>query len=154
MLPQNLAVSIGMIVLCVLVHAWGTAALVLPLRTPAGHRWRQGRPAQHACVLIYVVLGLIVLHAVEIMLYGALYLGLGEFKDIEHSLYFASTTFSSLGFGDVIISENWRLTSSIEGVIGLILIGWSTAILAAVTARMGVFDVHRESSEQADASRD
>lgn len=144
MLAQNLVVSAGIMIICVMIHGGGSALLLRLVRSERGRRWRQGAPHANALVVIFLVMGLMVLHALEIATYGWLYLELGQFADWEHSLYFAATAFSSLGFGDVVLGPEWRIVSAFQGVIGLLLIGWSTAILVAVTARMGVFDVHRD----------
>jgi hypothetical protein len=99
--------------------------------------WRDGRPHRQGVTLIFVVIGLLVLHSMEIWAYAFLYAGLGEFEDIETALYFSATTFTTLGYGDVTLDAGRRLIAGSEGLIGLILIGWSTAVLVAVTTRMG-----------------
>ena len=80
--------------------------------------------------------GLLALHAVEMTAYAALYHWLGQFKDFETSLYFSGTTFTTLGYGDIALGSDRRLLAAGQGLIGLILIGWSTAILVAVTTRL------------------
>jgi hypothetical protein len=86
--------------------------------------------------MLAVVLGVFLLHTIEIWCYAAVYMLLGVFKDFPSALYFSATAFSTLGFGDVVIGPDWRLFSSVEGVTGLILIGWSSAFLLSVTSRL------------------
>lgn len=59
--------------------------------------------------------------------------------DWETALYFSTATFSTLGFGDVVLAKNWRLFGSFEGVNGFLLIGWSTAYLISASMRHGPF---------------
>ena len=86
--------------------------------------------------MVGTVFGLLALHAIQIGAYAALYLLVGQFDDFETALYFSGTTFSTLGYGDITITATHRLLAAGEGVIGLMLIGWSTAILVAVTTRL------------------
>jgi tryptophan-rich sensory protein len=143
-LLENLAISAGLIAFCVLVHAAGTALMMQTMRSQRGMRWRAGKPYHVAGTLIYVVFGLLVMSAIEIMAYAWLYYALQEFPDWESSIYFAASTYTTLGYGDIFIDSARRMIAAVEGVLGLILIGWSSAILFAVTARMGAFDVHRD----------
>jgi hypothetical protein len=58
---------------------------------------------------------------------------------IEEALYFSTVSFSTIGFGDVVLSPEWRMFSSLEGINGFLLIGWSTAYLVAASTRHGPF---------------
>ena len=59
--------------------------------------------------------------------------------DFEAALYFSTVSFSTLGYGDVIPAEEWRIFAALEGVDGFLLIGWSTAYLIAAGIRVGPF---------------
>ena len=56
--------------------------------------------------------------------------------DFEAALYFSTTSFTTIGYGDVVLDKQWRLVSAIEGANGLLLFGWSTAFLFSVISRM------------------
>jgi hypothetical protein len=58
----------------------------------------------------------------------------------EEALYFSTVTFSSIGYGDVVLSPRWRLLSSIEGANGVILFAWSTTFLFGVTTRLKIIE--------------
>lgn len=47
--------------------------------------------------------------------------------DFESALYFSATSFTTLGYGDVVLDPKWRLFGAIERANGLLLFGWSTA---------------------------
>ena len=139
-LIYGLAFATVMVGATVLVHFWGLIGLTAlmgqgstKLRLHEG-RWRQ------AVLIMLTVFGLFGLHTIEIWLYAALYSGLGEFKNFEEALYFSTTTFVTIGYGDVVLSERWRLVAAIEGANGLILIGWSTAFLITVTTRLRLLE--------------
>ena len=66
---------------------------------------------------------------IESVIWAMSYLYIGAIASFEKALYFSIVTFSTLGYGDIILSEKWQLLSSIQAVNGIILLGWSTAIL-------------------------
>ena len=93
-------------------------------------------PLRQMVFILLVVLGLFLIHAVEIWAYAGVYMLLGAFEDFETALYFSTSTFTTLGYGDVYIDGEWRLVGAIEGFNGFLLIGWSTAFLVSVIARL------------------
>lgn len=89
-------------------------------------------------ILIRTALVLISLHVAQILVWAVIYhlvepAGLESFSD---AIYFSSTTFTTLGYGDVVIEDKWRLLTGIESLNGVLLIGWSTAISFAVIERL------------------
>jgi voltage-gated potassium channel len=135
MLAENLAIATGMVVATCAIHAAGIEGLQRMQNSKLGRRWREGPVHRRGLHVIFSVFVLMGLHGIEIWAYAALYLWLGQFHDIETALYFSSTTFTTLGYGDVLIGAERRMIAGIEGVSGLILIGWSTAVLVAATTR-------------------
>ena len=61
---------------------------------------------------------------------------LGEFESLERALYFSTVTFTTLGYGDLVLNVRWQLLSGFEAVNGIILFGVSTAFVFAVMRRM------------------
>ncbi len=144
MLAQNLAISAAMIVACVLWHSAGIYVLTHVHASDRAKRWREGYAHERGLTVVAMVFGLLGLHAAEITAYAVLYDRLGQFPgDFETALYFSASTFTTLGYGDVIPAPDHRLLAGVEGVMGLILIGWSTAILVSVTTSMDSIEVKR-----------
>ena len=56
-------------------------------------------------------------------------------RTFEEAVYFSFVTFTTVGFGDVVLTPGVRLLSGIEALNGIILVGWSTALLFAVVQR-------------------
>jgi voltage-gated potassium channel Kch len=132
----NLALAGFMVGLTVVVHFAGLLALMWLLRA-RGHRFRAHESAVgQGAAIVFVVLGLVAIHTVEIWLYAVVYFALAALPDFEAALYFSTTSFTTIGYGDVVLEKRWRLLGAIEGANGLLLFGWSTAFLFAVTARM------------------
>jgi hypothetical protein len=136
----NLALASLMVGLTVIIHFVGLLALMWVLRA-RGHRLRAHESAVgQGVAIVFVVLGLVAIHTIEIWLYGVVYLSLGALPDFESALYFSTTSFTTIGYGDVVLEKNWRLFGAVEGANGLLLFGWSTAFLIAVTARMRILE--------------
>jgi hypothetical protein len=76
-----------------------------------------------------IVLGLFVLHGVEIWLYALVYWRSGMLRTIEQALYFSTSAYSTLGETGALLPEAWRVVGVLEGINGMLLIGWSTAFL-------------------------
>jgi hypothetical protein len=73
---------------------------------------------------------------VEIWLYAVAYRVVGAIADFEEALYFSTTSFTTIGYGDVVLDRHWRLLGAIEGANGLLLFGWSTAFMLSVIQRL------------------
>ncbi len=65
---------------------------------------------------------------------GAFYM-VGVFKDFEPALYFSLVSYSTLGFGDIVLDDRWRLLSGLAAANGLLCFGWSTAYLVELVRR-------------------
>lgn len=79
--------------------------------------------------LAVFVLWLFLATIIEVWTWATLYLVLGAIGTIEKAVYFSTVTFTTLGFGDVTLDEEWRLLSAFEAANGLLMFGWSTALV-------------------------
>mgnify|MGYP001147455140 FL=1 len=86
-----------------------------------------------------VVIGVFAVLTAEVWHWAAAYSLIGVVDDFETALYFSTTTFSTVGFGDVVPHQEWRMLAALEGINGFLLIGWSTAYLIAAGIRVGPF---------------
>ena len=132
----NLLLAMAMVTATVVTHFAGLLVLIrlLGLR---GHGFNpQGSKAGQGALIVAVMLGLFLIHGLEILEYALVYLGIGALTSFEAALYFSTTTFSSIGYGDLVLDSRWRLLSAVEGLNGLILIGWSTAFLISLMTRL------------------
>ena len=72
----------------------------------------------------------------EIWLWAGMYQLLGALSDLEGALYFSAVTFTTLGYGDVVLQSSWRLLASFQAVNGIIMFGWTTAVIVALVQRI------------------
>lgn len=86
-----------------------------------------------------VVYLLFVLHLMQIATYAAIYIVTDAIPSVHTALYFSAATFTTIG-GDVVRTEEaWQLFAALEGLNGIIMVGWSIAFLVAVTHRLGMW---------------
>ncbi len=76
-----------------------------------------------------VVLGLFVVHGAEIWLYALTYRAMGLTDSLEEALFISTSSYSTIGEAAGLLPAEWRLVGVLEGVNGMLLIGWSTAFL-------------------------
>jgi hypothetical protein len=139
-LVQNLALASLMVGLTVTIHFFGLLGLLHLLRR-RGHRFKAHESVVgQGGLILFVVFGIFAIHTIEIWLYAVVFRALGEFSTFETALYFSTVTFASLGYGDVQMSQDWRLFGSIEAANGMILFAWSTAFLLSVMGRLRVLE--------------
>jgi hypothetical protein len=135
----SILLGAALTVVTVGVHALGTAWWISRLKRtqiPASVLRRQLLPLKLLCS---TALLLILLHIAEVAPWATAYLllpGLDSPGTIEEATYFATVTFASLGYGDIVIHGPWRMLSAIQAMNGLLVFGWSTALLFAVVERI------------------
>lgn len=130
----QLILATAMALVTVAIHLTGLALLLRSLRS--GHVLV--RPLREAplAILLVATVTIFAIHSVEIWLYAFLYLLLGALPHFEVALYFSTVTYSSVGYGDVLLPDRWRILGSIEGATGIIMLGWSTAFLVSLLAQL------------------
>ena len=103
-------------------------------------RWLHSRHNGHPFNAIGLIAGTILMFfvaaLVEVGMWAGAYLALGAIEDAATSIYYSMVTFTTLGYGDVVLSDRWRLLSSLEAANGIIMFGWTTALIVAVVHRV------------------
>jgi hypothetical protein len=124
-------------VLCtILIHALAVGATVNFVR----HEKRLGREGTGFWIdLAIVVLAIsfaFVAHLIEIALWAALFVMCGEFQEFGFAYYHSAVNYTTLGYGDVIMSPSWKLLGPLEAADGALMFGLSTAMIFAVIVRL------------------
>ena len=148
---NEIALSTLLALLTVSLHGFGLLGLGRGLELyehRAGRSYVEGPLWQHALLTIAVVLGLFVLHGVEIWMYALVFKLIGAVPDLREAVYFSSISYGSIGYSDELMAPEWRLLGAMEGVAGVILLGWSIAFFVSVmtplTFRRKHGTVHRD----------
>lgn len=125
--------AVGLVVLTVVIHAVGVALLLRGIV-----RWH-GLTASGFMAVTRMVIGvtwwLILIHLLEISVWGLFYVWQGCLPDAESALYFSGVTYTTVGYGDVVLSAPWRMLAPIEALAGILMGGLSTGLFFAVISR-------------------
>ncbi|MEH6527121.1 MAG: potassium channel family protein [Sneathiella sp.] len=128
----QLTVGTGLIITCVVIHAVCLELLMRRLKF-VGPKWDRRLPTYgHIIIMIIVVLGLFGAHTIEAWVWAIFYWVTGDVSSFANGIYFSTVTYTTLGYGDITLSPDWQITSSLQAVSGIILFGWSTAFLVNV----------------------
>jgi hypothetical protein len=141
----------GLVAITVAIHALGTTVLVRYLVSEFMNGAANWASRRMLAALTIAALVLVFLHALEIMVWASVYKALvpaGELADFEAAVYFSFVTFTTLGYGDITLSDGYRLLSGIQALNGILLVGWSTALMFAVVQKTWQVDeAEAEASE-------
>jgi len=92
--------------------------------------WRNGM----AVVLLVTIL--LTGHLVQMAAWAMAFLVAGEFETFSLAFYHSAVNYTTLGYGDIVMSEQWRLLGPLEGAGGTLAFGWSTAAIVTVVIRL------------------
>ena len=120
-----------LLALTVTIHAAGLSVMLPGLRSVRPDRrfwpltWR----------LLSVAWRLVLLHLAEIIVWGLFYWWQKCLPDAESSFYFSAVTYTTVGYGDLVLPQEWRLVGAVEGLTGILMCGLSTGLFFAVVSK-------------------
>ena len=131
-----LAVGVSAVVWTIFIHALTLSASVNFFR----HERRRGR-ASASCWIDVAIVALVVsfafvAHLLEIAVWAVLFVICGEFPEFGTAYYHSAVNYTTLGYGDVIMTPSWRLLGPLEAANGALMFGVSTAMIFAVIQRL------------------
>ena len=131
-----LAVGAAVVVCTIVIHALPLSATVNFVRRER----RLGRAGRSFWIDMGIValalLYALVAHLAEIALWALLFVVCGEFSDFGTAYYHSAVNYTSLGYGDLIMTPSWRLLGPLETANGMLMFGVSTAMIFAVIQRL------------------
>jgi hypothetical protein len=129
----KLLLAFSFMSVCVIVHASGITWALRQRRraVPRGQDfWGLTRMG------ILLAGWMIVLHLIEIVAWGFLYWWNAAMPDAQTAFYFSAVTYTTTGYGDLVLPPEWRIVGGIEALTGILMCGWSTAFFFAVLSGM------------------
>ncbi len=132
-----LITALAMIAITIVVHGVGTTQWLRRMTNRQRLDLQPMTPRNRLGVIIQSAIVMVCLHLIEILLWALAYVLVagGELASFEAAVYFSAVTFTTLGYGDITLSSDWRLLSGFEAINGIVLVGWTTAFLFAVLQR-------------------
>ena len=140
---RQILVAFILVSINVSIHATGMVALfqwVIRMRPRIEKKFG---PSGEIWLLIRIFAVIISLHLTQICAWAAFYTLWGELGNFETALYFSISSYTTIGYGDVVLPPKWRLLGGIEGVTGVLMFGWSTGGIFAVASRLLVMQMER-----------
>jgi Ion channel len=116
------------------IHSLVMSAVVRVSRRVGARQTR--RPSLRlTSVMIVTVLVLMAAHVIEVLVWALAYLLTNAVPAGTRLLYFAFVNYTTLGYGDITPVQDWELLGPFAAMNGVILFGWSTAVIFAVLQR-------------------
>ena len=138
---SKLLIAWLLMAMCVAIHAVGlTVAL----------RWLRGKSARMerkflltTWMMIRVAGWTMFLHLLEISLWALIYFWKQCMPDLDSAFYFSAVTYTTTGYGDLVLPPQWRMLGAVEALTGILMCGWSTAFFFTVVSRRNAFSANR-----------
>jgi hypothetical protein len=131
-----LIVGAGAVLCTIFIHALALGAVVNLFRRET----RLGRAGIRYLIDLTIVVLVIsfsfVAHAIEVAVWALLFILCGEFQEFGAAYYHSAVNYSTLGYGDVVMSPSWKLLGPLEAADGSLMFGVSTAMIFAVILRL------------------
>jgi voltage-gated potassium channel Kch len=91
----------------------------------------------HATITVVVwVTYLLIPIILDVCLWASFFAMFGILPSFEDAAYFSTVTFTTVGYGDIVLGKEWRQIAVFEAVNGWIIFGWATALMMAVIQRL------------------
>ena len=139
----------GLVVATVALHAIGFAALLRVI--VRAHALAMSGFWAVTGLVIAVTGWLMVMHLAEIVVWGLFYAWQGCLPDIETALYFSGVTYTTVGYGDLVLPRAWRMFSPLEALTGILMYGLSTGLFFALVGRWIRNWIQLHAADEADA---
>lgn len=144
----QIALGSGLLLVSILIAA--LSAWVMELAFAHSHGWLMREPHRPKLMLVIAGVSLWVLGIITagVWIWAFAFRGLGVFGTFEEAMYFSLVAYTTLGFGDVLLPQEWRLLAGMAAANGLLNFGLLTALLVEALrhVRLGQADVRRKRS--------
>ena len=131
----KLLIALLLMAVCVFVHAAGLAVALGWVRQRAGPD--VARSASRVIVsLIGIAAWAILLHIAQILIWAVAYVTVDAMPDMAAATYFSAVTYTTTGYGDLVLPAGWRVLGGVEALTGILMCGLSTGLFFALFAKV------------------
>ena len=131
-----LLAAIGLTTATVIIHGLGTTRLVVRFGRQFSETKDLLKRLGAELLIARLVSKLLLLHLAEAGVWAAFFVVANVLPDFETAAYFSLTSYTTVGYGDVVLPGGWRLLGPIEAAVGVLMLGWSTGVLVASLGRV------------------
>lgn len=137
---SKLLLAFCLMALCVAIHAMGLIAVFRWMQVRLARGTREFWPSTWR--LVRVASWTVFLHLVQILVWAFYYAWQGAMPDLATAAYFSAVTYTTTGYGDLVLPEEWRLVGGVEALTGILMCGLSTGMFFAVFS--AIFGLNRK----------
>lgn len=130
---SKLGIGFTLMAICVVIHAASVTSAMWWVRTHAAAS-TEGRYLARIWLFVRIAWWIILFHLLEICVWAAFYWWKGALPDLPSAVYFSAVTYTTTGYGDLVLPPDWRLVGGIEALTGILMCGWSTGFFFAVVS--------------------
>ena len=127
--------AVLLVVLTLCLQCAGVAALINWLRSLVARDIHDLRMSLSAALVMQGAIGVILLQGLVILLWASCYRWLC-FPTWDSAFYFSATSYSTVGYGDVVLPSKWRLLGPLESMVGVLMCGISVSLMFALITRL------------------
>jgi ion channel len=136
MILTNFLVGLPVMLVCLAIQAyaafWCVRHFVRRMRRVKPEDYLQAGIRPLLVAMVAMMLGTFV----QVGLWGVLFVVLGEFSELYDAVYHSAVNFASLGYGDIVMSKQWKLLGPLEAINGVLMLGMSAAALMVILQQL------------------
>ena len=132
---NQVAAAVLLLSLTLCLQCAGVATLIEWLKRVLTRDIQKHGPVYSATLVVKSTVAIVILHGLEILLWASFY-RTRCFPSWELAFYFSASSYSTVGYGDLILPSNWRLLGPLEAITGVLMCGISVSVLFALVTRL------------------
>ncbi len=133
---QHVAYATMLVFATTVVHAACTTLVLAWIRSINRRHWSLRSVVTRGSALGVMVFLMAQAALIESGLWAGFYVWVGALPNFSDAFYFSLVTFTTLGYGDITLGESWRLLAGFQSANGIIIFGWTTALVVAAANRV------------------
>ncbi len=136
MILRNLLVGLPIVLVCLLLQAWFTFwGIRYYVRRSEAAIARSGFGLGLGPVLI-VMLAMMLGTVLQVVLWGLVFMALGEFDESYEAVYHSAVNYASLGYGDIVMGKDWKLLGPLEALCGVLMLGMTAGAMVVILQQL------------------
>lgn len=139
MLTEEIATGVGIMILTTLIHSIFMVGGIRLAEWRMAHFGGSSKHILKAALVSGLIVWMFLAIVIEAWIWALVYLynpRITALPDLETAFYFSMVTFTTLGYGDVVLTGQWRTLASIQAANGVIIFGWTTALIFVFIQRV------------------
>jgi hypothetical protein len=132
---REASAAVVLVTLTLSLQCAGMAALIFFAKPSLARGDLRLGPIRSALLMVRLMTAFIVLHIAEILLWAAFYRWVC-FPLWESAFYFSTSSYATVGYGDIVLPQMWRTLGPVESIIGVLMCGLSASFLFAIVSRL------------------